>query len=250
MEMNNEKVVSHPDITELAAYRAGVLGRERARTVGAHLAGCARCRLELKKYKRFETIDHDGELEAEAGWEAARFRLDRAFRERVLPAVLPQDRVTAGERKRAFSLNWLAPVAAAAAVILIFIHFENTRIELMPYRGMGPMRGETAKFEITLNAPSGEVKTIPEQFTWQSKRDDDYYTIEIFTANLINIYRVEHVEGSAWVVTDSLRSMFEPDSLYLWSVKGYKGLEREVTSPNGWFKITTGRAAASMTDEL
>lgn len=65
----------------------------------------------------------------------------------------------------------------------------------------------------------------------------DYYTLEVFTSDLISVHREGRVEGSDWSVPDSLRSRFERGTIYLWHVRGYRGLEREVVSPNGWFRV-------------
>jgi len=241
---------SHPGIGDLAEYTAGSLHGSEAEEIREHLSGCPLCRLEIRKIERFESIDQDDDLAEEADWNGARFKLERAFRDSVLPAAglgaRPADR---GSRLIS-KLTWLAPITAAAAVFVLFIHLESTRMELLPSRGMGPMRGDTAEeYKIALEGPSGIIERIPEQFSWKAERDNEYYVLEIFTSDLVNIYKEERIEGTAWAVSDSLISLFEPDSIYLWSVKGYKGLEREEISPNGWVKIVPGTLPASMTQE-
>ena len=48
---------------------------------------------------------------------------------------------------------------------------------------------------------------------------------------------MDNIAGSSWTAPDTLGTILKPNIIYLWSVKGFKGLERVIASPNGWFKI-------------
>lgn len=228
----------HLKIEELDDYMSGRLEPGGAARAKRHLDDCPLCRLEIKRMARFEDIESDNELAEEADWEAARFKLERAFKDRVLPVVVEKSSVERGARPSFFMPRWLAPLAAAAAVILMFVYIERASVLQDMYRDLGPMRGELApEYEIILESPVGNIQAYPERFEWRSDVDSDYYKIEIFTSDLKQVYVVESVKKSEWALPDSIKARFEQGTFYLWSVKGYKGLEREVTSPNAWFRI-------------
>ncbi len=243
--MPEKQQSSHIDPATLADFFEGKLPEEEARLVKEHLDGCALCRLELKKLERFRRIDADEDLAREAEWPYARTKLESAMRDRVIPEVVGGRRAAARRPRIARAVRWLLPLAAAAIFVVVVVRLAGPGEPGAPVPEKGPMRGAPAvDYEITLEKPIGELGSFPEVFTWQSPRHDDYFTLEIFNAGLRAMYRADRIAGSSWKAPDSLRTALGPDSIYLWSVKGYKGLERVVTSPNGWFKIKRSGASA------
>ncbi|UCF06023.1 MAG: hypothetical protein JSV33_03045 [bacterium] len=236
--MDRDNFTEHPGLEILTAYACGCAEDDTADRLEQHLDSCLLCRLEVKRIRRFQRIGSDRELAEEANWSEACFKLERALKERILPTVAVRKKESRQAPVTRLSFNWLAPIAAAAAVILIFLAVERSGISPGFGPGFGPMRGEpVVEYGITLEAPLGEIERVPEQFSWHPRRENEYYSIEIFTADLTQIYWAERIEDSTWVVPDSLATILEPDSIYLWNIKGYKGLEEEALSPNGWFKV-------------
>jgi hypothetical protein len=246
--MSDETKRNHPDIETLANFLGGQLSQNDTATTRDHLDECFACRLEVKRLARFEEIDSDADLEREADWKSARINLERAFRENVLPEVA--ERKPARETKRAagfdfgsfwtrWQIRWLAPVAAAAAVLIVVIQVQRINPPGTAPDDLGPMRGTpAASADIVAAEPAGDIPEAPKVFRWQSKWEDDYYTIEIFRPDLSKIFEVEGITDLRWSVSDSLKSILKPDSIYLWTVTGHRGVERETVSPNAWFKIT------------
>lgn len=241
--MSDHAIREHPDFDVLSNYIAGQLNEDQTKTTRKHVESCSVCQLEIKRMGRFEHIDSDTALREEAGWETAKLQLERGFREKVLPEVVEPALSEAPGRKAyrsksfwgRWQLRWLAPAAAAAAVLLVIFQLDRT-----PVDDLGPMRGPTPEAaKISDLVPSGEIGQLPALFTWQSSRDNDHYTIEIFTSDLDKIYEASGIKDLQWATTDSLSSLLKRETLYLWSVTGYKGLERENVSPSGWFRVTT-----------
>jgi len=240
--MSDNAIREHPDIDVLANYIAGQLNEDQTRTTRKHVESCSVCQLEMKRMGRFEQIDSDTALGEEAGWETAKLQLERGFREKVLPEVVEPAPSEAPGRKAyrtrsiwgRWQLRWLAPAAAAAAVLLVIFQLDRTSVD-----DLGPMRGPTTEAaKISNLVPSGEIGQLPAVFTWQSSRDNDHYTIEIFTSDLSKIFETTGIKEAQWATTDSLSSLLKLETLYLWSVTGHRGLERETVSPNGWFRVT------------
>jgi hypothetical protein len=110
-----------------------------------------------------------------------------------------------------------------------------------PGADLGPVRGTPARAaEIELERPLGEVSDIPHVFVWNSSEKEDYYTLEVFTSDLDKVFEADRIRDTRWAATDSMRTLLREETVYLWSVTGHKGVERASTSPNGWFKITSG----------
>lgn len=234
--MTNSEEHVHPDIAVLDAWANGLLAGRAARAVEEHLDTCAVCRLELGRLRRFHNVEADRALARDADWHGARTRLDRAFGERILPSAVHARRtVRAGRRLFA----WLAPIVAAAAVVLVFAQIERSGPGV--FHPSNPLRGGAGfEYGITLQSPLGEIARSPEEFTWHAGGGKDYFTVEVFTSRLVSVCRIDRLENPRWSVPDSIRTLFEAGTVYLWHVRGYRGLEGEVVSPNGWFVIKNG----------
>jgi hypothetical protein len=229
----------HIDIETLDSYLLGKLGEAEAEAVRRHLEECALCALEFKRLQRFAGVDSDEDLARSAEWIYARRKLENAYRDKIAPSLS----APAGERRRrlsrgARSLGWLVPAAVMAAGLVIIGIFSKQGESPVSEPARRVMRGSPpVRYEIELVEPAGEISSPPAMFRWRSERGDDRFTLEIFTPTLSRIYQAANVSGTSWTAPDSLRAVFKPNVVYLWSVRGYQGLDRASVSPNGWFKI-------------
>jgi hypothetical protein len=234
---------AHPSWEELAAYAEGGLDAAERAALARHLEDCAECDLEVKRMTRFATIDTDEELLAEADWAAARPRLDAAWRDGIGPALReaadPIPSLTKRLETRRLRLAWIVPVAAAAALILFAILRPGGGLDPLQDPRLGdPLRGAAADTSLIAPlAPSGELEALPEQFTWSSAEDFDGYALELFTAELEILMRVEKIAASSFGAPDSLRRLLHEDRIYLWTVEAYRGLDRVAVSETAWFRV-------------
>lgn len=243
--MPEKKLSPHVDPAKLADFFEEKLPEEEARLVKEHVDRCALCSLELKRLERFRSIDADEDLAREAEWPYARTKLDSAMRHGIIPEIIGKRGAVARRPRIVRTVRWLLPLTAAAIFVVVVIRLAGRGEPGAPVPEKGPMRGAPAvAYEITLEKPIGDLGSFPEVFTWRSPRHDDYFTLEIFSAGLKAMYRADRIAGPSWKAPDSLRTALSPDVIYLWSVKGYKGLEPVVSSPNGWFKIKRPGASA------
>ena len=239
----------HLDLESLERYLLGKLDEREVEAARRHLEKCALCDLELKRLQRFASIDSDDDLARSAEWIYARRKLENAFRDTIAPSAAGKAR----ERRIRFSrasvaARWLVPAAVIAAGLVMIAHFSKRE----EFRGGEPVRramrgAPPVRYGIELVEPAGEIHASPTVFRWKSERGDNQYTLEIFTPALARIYRAENIAGSTWTAPDTLGTILKPNIIYLWSVKGFKGLERAATSPNGWFRIARGSAGFQST---
>jgi len=235
----------HLELEVLEKYLLGKLEEREAETVRRHLEKCAPCGLELKRLQRFAAIDSDDDLARSAEWIYARRKLENAFSERIAPSAAGK----AGARRIRFSrashaARWLVPVAVMAACVVMIAYFSKREESGVSEPVRRVMRGAPpVRYGIEIEEPVGEIHAPPAVFKWKSERDDNHYTLEIFTPTLARVYRAENIAGSFWTAPDTLGTILRPNIIYLWSVKGFKGLERVAESPNGWFRIARGAVA-------
>jgi hypothetical protein len=228
----------HIDIETIEKYLQGKLADMEVEAVKRHLETCPLCGLELKRLQRFETIDSDENLARNGEWLYARTRLEKAFRERIAPSAAGEGARLVRFPRAARVARWLVPAAAAAVVVMMVVHYTMNEGSRAPMPGRSVMRGAPAvEYGIALKEPMGEIKTYPKIFEWESDRKDNFFMLEIFTPTLEKIYRVRNIKESSWNAPDTLGVILEPGVIYLWSVRGYKGLERATASTNGWFRI-------------
>jgi hypothetical protein len=228
----------HIDLEKLSKYLEGKLSRNEAEAVRQHLDSCPLCGLELKRLRRFETIDSDGDLARKGEWLYARTKLEKALGERIVPAATGPGGRIVRFRRAARAARWLVPAAAAAAVVFVIAHFAANERSGAPAPGTSVMRGAPpVAYGIELMEPVGEIAVFPAVFKWKSDRMDDRFTLEIFTPKLERVVLERNIKESSWKTPDSLRTALKPGVVYLWNVRGYRGLESASASPNGWFKF-------------
>jgi hypothetical protein len=228
----------HIGIETIEKYLLGKLADEKAEAVRRHLETCPLCGLELKRLRRFHAIDADENLARRAEWLYARTRLEKAFRERIAPSAEGTGAPVISFPRARRAARWLVPAAAAAAVVFMIAHYTMNGRSPAPAPGGNVMRGTPAsEYRISLEEPLGDIDARPAVFKWKSNRADDFFTLEIFTPTLEKIYEARNIRESPWTAPDTLAVILEPGVMYLWSVRGYRGLERATASPNGWFRV-------------
>lgn len=235
----------HLDLETLERYLLGKLEEREGEAARRHIERCALCGLELKRLQRFASIDSDEDLARSAEWIYARRKLENAFVEKLTPSAAKNACARRIRFSRAaIAARWIVPTAVMAAGLVMIAYFSKRVESPVSEPARRVMRGAPpARYGIELREPAGEIRAVPVVFEWKSERDDDRYTLEIFTPTLARIYRAENIAGSSWAVPDTLGTILKPNIIYLWSVKGFKGLERVAASPNGWFRIVRGAAA-------
>jgi hypothetical protein len=243
---------AHIDLEALEKYLLGKLEEREAETVRRHLEKCPLCDLELKRLQRFAGVDSDDDLARSAEWIYARRKLENAFIGRIAP--LPAGDADNADAQKirlpraSRAARWIIPMAVMAAGLVMIAYFSKREGSRVSEPARRVMRGAPpVRYDIELMEPVGDIHASPAVFEWKSERDDARYTLEIFTPTLARIYRAENVAGSSWTAPDTLGAILEPDAIYLWSVKGFKGLERAAASPIGWFRIARGAAAGQST---
>lgn len=225
--MSNLKNSDHPDLDTIAAHSAGELEAKATAAIDDHLRACWRCRQEARRLAWFETIDSDEELADEANWDQAELVLHRAYRENVRPPA-PRRRFQA-------RWAWLAPVAAAAVLLLVMLPDRRADISDIPPVG-DVIRGDE-KSRLHPVAPLGEIPEPPTRFTWKADGDFDSYRLEIFLPTLEILFSGNDLTSPTFIVPDSLRAGFYPGQTYVWSVTGMVGLEPAAVTKSAWFTI-------------
>ncbi|MCX5752260.1 MAG: hypothetical protein NTW97_01305 [Candidatus Krumholzibacteria bacterium] len=239
----------HPDLEVLETYLLGKLEEREAEAVRRHVEKCSLCDLELKRLQRFAAIDSDDDLTRSAEWIYARRKLENAFGERIAPSVADKARARSIRSSRSSrAARWLVPAAVMAAGLVMIAYFSKREEPRVTEPARRVMRGAPpVRYDIELMEPVGDIHVYPAVFRWKSEGGDDRYTLEIFTPTLARIYRAENIAGSSWTAPDTLGALLKTNVIYIWSVKGFKGLERAEASPNGWFRIARGSAALQST---
>jgi len=238
----------HPNLDTLVDLTEGALTDAQAARVSQHLQQCVSCRLEARRLARFATIDTDEELLAEADWPRARFALGKAYQEKIRPAIsTPPEQATEiseggarGFRRRSVLPRgwWVAPIAAAAILVLVFLAHDSDLGPGAPDVAQEPFRGgEQLTPSIAPVEPLGEVAACPRVFRWRTREAFGTYTLEIFTPELELVFQQENIATASYTVTESLREKLAPGQIYLWSIKGHRGLQAAAVSANGWFRF-------------
>lgn len=244
----NGKNDEHPNLDTLVDLAEGFLTDAQAARVSQHLQQCFSCRLEARRLARFAAIANDEELLAEADWSRARFALGKAYQEKIRPTIAtpPEQATEASEDgvrglpRRSGLLRgwWIAPIAAAAILLVVFLGQNRglgpgaPDVTHEPFRG-----GEQLTPAITPVQPLGEVSNCPRVFSWQTGEAFGTYTLEIFTPDLELMFQQENIATASFTVTEALREKLEPDRIYLWTIKGHRGLKDAAFSANGWFRF-------------
>ena len=252
----------HPDLLQLLAGARGALPAPEQAELERHLARCPQCRLELLRFQRFETAEHDEETLREAGWEKAEPAL-RTWQDR--PAAVPMPPRPVRRRRRREFLPWI-PVAAAAVLALVILQpwvsappvgpgtdtaGQESRLPASQLPPAEVMRGGGAELPVglTLLDPEGLVLEPPREFTWQvtprpGQDLPESYTLEVFTAELESIFRREGIslvaaagDTQRFLATDELLGMLDPGETYLWNVRAFRDLLLVGESASGWFMV-------------
>jgi hypothetical protein len=122
----------HDEVQQLLPWFVnGTLTPEEAARVEAHLADCAECRGELVAERQLAAAVQSISLDSEGDWE----RLERQLNAEAPARIRP---FTAVWRKRV-PLGWAvaSPLAAAAAVALVFVNVSPRQTADPQYRALG-----------------------------------------------------------------------------------------------------------------
>ncbi|MFN2369836.1 MAG: hypothetical protein ABR506_01640 [Candidatus Krumholzibacteriia bacterium] len=207
----------------------GLLPVEQAARIDAHVAECPLCRLEMARATRFQVLDHDDETAAEAGWHRAAPRLDAAWRTAIRPALASRRRRTA---------RWLVPAAVAASLALVALNAgDRSSWPVGPQAADTVRGGPTAAPAIRPLQPTGDRDDPPGSFTWAADRPFDTFVLEVFTAELGTVLRLESLGDPPVDLPDSLRARFARGVTYFWHVEGKRGLAASDMSPTVSFRI-------------
>ncbi len=240
--MTEHKSGEHPDLLQLSNYAEGDRKEPEAGMIREHLDGCVLCRLELKQIARFNTIEMDKELLQKAEWERAKSQLGK-FREEKFGAVALDDRSKKKTpRFGPLQLRHLVPAAmvAAAATILIVVNTGRGPSAPLFSPSDNVLRGEdSAGYEITLEGPHGDIRTLPAEFIWSDAGSFSSYTLEIFRPDLTVVFRQEEILESRFDISPSLQNFLLPGEEYIWRVLGYRDFEAAIISRNLAFRIST-----------
>lgn len=225
---------AHPEPDLLLSRASGLLDADVAARIDAHVQQCDLCSLELKRAARFQELDGDDEAAAEADWDTASARLDAAWQQSIQPVAVPSRRRLP---------RWLAPVAAAAVVALIVFNVGDRALHDPLGTGEDKVRGLPSEAPAILaDGPTGPQTEAPIRFTWSSERKFDSYDLEVFTENLVTVFRLEKLTVGKIDLPDSLRNLFAPDTTYFWHIEGHEGLTATEASATVWFRIEAASA--------
>lgn len=122
----------HDEVQELLPWLVnGTLSPEESRTVDAHLGDCAECRADLDAERQLAAAVSALPLNAADGWERMEQRLDRQ------PSSDFQPRQNFWRRRIPIGWAIASPLAAGAAVGLIFVNVTPTQPIEPQYRALG-----------------------------------------------------------------------------------------------------------------
>jgi Putative zinc-finger len=229
--MAENRTGPHPELDRLIDLTEGLLTEAEAAPLQAHLADCAHCRLELKRLAQFNNQADDAQVLDEAGWDRAELALHRAYKQKIEPTIRPSGST------RPWYVR-MAPVAAAAVLLVAFLNFDQWPLRQNDPAVDGPLRGDgSTNSQIVLDCPSEEIAEAPEEFAWSSEQDFDSYILEVFSPDLEPIFRLADLRAPVAVLPDSLVLLFEPGEIYLWNVQGRTGLTDAELSLTAWFRI-------------
>ncbi len=240
--MTRDNSQNHPDLDALLAYTEERLAGVERVEVGQHLESCAQCRLEIKRFKRFNELGQDssedlGSEDQAVQWDRAELELQRAWRENIQPAI--NNAQSPGRLTRRRSLVWLVPAAVAAVAALIFLGPTLAPESFSPPTVSSIIRGAEgdSTSQISLDAPFGQLESPPEKFLWQTDVECEHFTLEIFTSDLESVFVKSQLEIPSWSMTKEVADLLEAEKIYLWNVRGFVQLKPVAESGNNWFRF-------------
>ena len=129
-----ESVCLDPEI--LAAYHERTLSPEELAFAKSHIVGCARCQSVLAQLEATETVDevHDTEQADVPALVAAGVSMQVhpqpvSFESKSSATSAASSKVVSLSQKKYFSLRWVAPAAAIAAALLIWIGVRDSAMK-------------------------------------------------------------------------------------------------------------------------
>ena len=227
----------HPDLDTLLAFADHRLTESESEGVEKHLESCTQCRLEIKRYNRFNELGEDPADAQDAQWDQAELELQRSWRENIQPAIAGERKIKRPSRRR--TMVWMVSAAAAAVAAVIMMGPLLTPGSFSPPEVSEVVRGaeEDAESAISLESPSGELKVLPEEFIWESDVECEDFRLEIFTSDLKTVWVESELEKPRWEMTEEVALLLESETIYVWNVRGFNELKLVAESGNNWFRF-------------
>lgn len=154
-EIINLRRNPHDEVQELLPWLVnGTLAPEEAEKVEGHLADCADCRAELESERKLAAVFAGIPLDTESGWE----RMQALMTAKEEAPVQPRR----GLWHRRVPVGWavVSPLAAAAAVGLVFINVTPNRPAEPQYRALGATASATPANLVVQFAPATSVSDM------------------------------------------------------------------------------------------
>jgi anti-sigma factor RsiW len=145
----------HEEVQQLLPwFVTGTLSAEDRELAEAHLAECAECRAELEEEQKLANSIATLPVTVDSSWEAMEKRLNAE------PSFKP--RQATGLWRRQVPLGWavLSPLAAAAAVAVLFIDVIPRQPTNDQYRALGARSASQSANVVVLFAPDTEEQTM------------------------------------------------------------------------------------------
>ena len=144
----------HDEVQELLPWLVnGTLDPEEVQRVEAHLTECAQCRAELEAEEQLAAVVASTPLDCESGWESMRRQMDREVSAGPVPARLWRRRIPVG---------WAvaSPLAAAAAIALVFVNVTPKQAADPQYRALGAATSAQPANLVVQFAPATKLSDI------------------------------------------------------------------------------------------
>jgi anti-sigma factor RsiW len=142
---------AHDEVQQLLPWLVnGTLAPEEVAVVEGHLAECAECRAELQAERQLADAFASLPVDVDASWASMEQRLDAERRVVIQPAAW-------WRRKVPMAWAVASPLAAAAAMALLFLNVTPTQPVSQEYRALGtPAATRSANVVVLFEANSRE----------------------------------------------------------------------------------------------
>jgi putative zinc finger protein len=224
MEDKQLKVALQPtadclSIEQLGRYQDDALTPAAREITERHVRGCANCQTELALLDAFSTL---AVREDEA--EVVRDGVKTLERRRA--EIFGKRSGTVTEFRRRFSVAALRPVFAMAAVLLMIVGgYYLTQNSSRNSSGIDPDATRSSK--IIVEAPSGDVQSVPEQLQWKSIDGASSYRIRITEVDRHELWSTD-TTTSPVTLPPSVRAQIVPGKTLVWQVTAYGAANKPI----------------------
>lgn len=208
--------------------------------LNAHLAGCPRCQTELAMLKNFESATPAQDEGAAVAWITAQLGRNS----------LKSSPQTAAMGRLAFFRNFFrssyAIAAVAVALIIIFsVSLYISEHQPAPQLNAGLKKTNPSEImrsqSVRLVGPSGDLKSLPESFRWDTYPGASSYRVEVTEVDG-TLVRQETVHQNVLSVTPEWKSVIHADKPYIWQVTAFDASGKAVASSSReHFRVGTAK---------